>query len=103
MANDAEHLARVGSWPRAGESPESLLALAFYRHGELLKKYSVLDLVPDPAKFERSVSHYRWLRRIDWNGSGYSNELRVETVDDSVVVFDIRTGERVPKPPVVPN
>jgi len=89
---DGKHLARVGNWPRSFEhDPSEYVAIAFYQLGELVKSYTVSDLVPD-AELEHSISHYRYIENVQWNRSAWSYQLRVEFVNGKVRFFNIRSG-----------
>lgn len=91
ISNDGKYLIRMGDWgssaPNAGD-----LAVAFYVDGRQKKSYSTLDLLKDPGKAPRSISHYRWLENTD---ASYllSDMFSVVTVEKLEITFDIKTGE----------
>lgn len=91
ISNNGKYLIRMGDWgssaPNAGD-----LAVAFYVDGRQKKSYSTLDLLKDPNKAPRSVSHYRWLENTD---ASYllSEMFSVVTVEKLEITFDIKTGE----------
>ncbi len=91
-------LVRFGPWPRGHRANVDQLAFAFYFKGELLKRYSTLDVAGNPDNVEWSVSHYQVIRRV----MGYrwidSNDyaFEVETVDGRVLTLDPLTGNPLP-------
>lgn len=103
ISDDGESLVRLGPWIRGSTLSLEHLAVAFYRHGELLKQYSTADLVKDPTKLRVSVSHYHWLLTdtirppaayvgVVEPGIGYDGSFRLTTVDGIVYRFDLGTG-----------
>lgn len=99
-----ETVVRVGPWQRGHVPSAEHLAIAFYRNGELLKRYSTLDIAGDePAKnVAVSVSHYavfesgpEMVSVTTSSGPMFKEELeiRARTVDGRDLVFDMTTGE----------
>lgn len=103
---------RVGPWQRGHDAAADHLALAFYRGGALLKRYSTLDIAGSdeaPAgsisKFKNvsaSVSHYTvfaappQLTRITEQAGAVFQEdwvITATTVDGPKLAFDMETGE----------
>lgn len=107
---------RMGPPPRGREPSKKDLALAFYRDGALLQRYSTLDLVGKydsridlmrAKKIQVSVSHYTVIkevvgfvsiyRKVGSNihhaSPAYGFEIILE--DGSHRVFDIATGKRL--------
>ena len=64
LAGNGDHMVRMGPWSSGGEPATNDLAIAFYMKGQLVKSYSTKDLMPDPSKVRRSVSHYKWIKSI---------------------------------------
>ena len=101
-------VARIGPWPRGRRANTSDLALAFYHGGQLLKRYSTLDIAGSAENVSASVSHYLVLDQIDGYHWKTDNQytFQVRTVDGRSLSFDAATGERlkdqnpgVPAPP----
>jgi hypothetical protein len=98
ISNDGKYLVRVGNWP-PGEPSAQHLAVAFYDNGKLIKRYSPLDVLKDPAHAPRSVSHYRWLK--DLNGFYKETEMfSFVTVENIEYTFDVTTGKLLFEEPV---
>jgi hypothetical protein len=88
---------RMGPWARGQVASAEELALAFYRDGKLLRRYSTLAIAGRPDRVRASVSHYvvidsvlgyRWV-----DSNRYQFVLR--TVDGRQLAFDPATGERI--------
>ena len=81
----------MGDWPN-GTPKSGDLALAIYVDGQLKKSYDTLEMLKDPSKAPRSISHYRWLENVD---ASYmlSDMFSVVTVEKVMITFDIKTGE----------
>ncbi len=105
---DGQYLVRMGPWNSGHEPNNNDLALAFYKNGNLLKEYSVVDLVKDKSKIQPTVSHYFWLARMDYRNltdkerkKWEENRLRLDgdnifhlkTIDGIIYQFDATTGE----------
>jgi hypothetical protein len=91
IADDGRGLVRIGPWASKPLADE--LAIAFYRDGQEVRRYTVADLIDDPESGQRSVSHYRWQKRE----GGYprltgDNRFALQTVEGRVIEFDIETG-----------
>ena len=93
----AVSVARIGPWPRGRRANESDLALAFYRGGQFLKRYSTLDIAGAAEHVSASVSHYRVLDQIDGYRWRTANDytFQVRTVDGRSLSFDAATGEHL--------
>jgi hypothetical protein len=91
ISNDGKYLIRMGDWP-SGIPKAGDLAVAFYVDGQQKKIYNTMDLLKDPGKAPRSISHYRWLENVD---ASYmlSEMFSVVTVEKVEITFDIKTGE----------
>jgi hypothetical protein len=93
VAYDSRYLVRMGNWP-PGEPSKEHLAIAFYESGKLIRSYSTLDLLKNPAGVPKSVSHYQYLKEV----IGFKEDLgkfTIRTVEDVEYTFDIRTGNIV--------
>jgi len=103
---------RVGPWHRGHYPQADHLAIAFYRDGKLIKRYSTLDIAGGERaaqgafskfkNFSTSVSHYsvfaaRPALAKDTGTVGATSRedwvIKATTVDKRVLVFDIDTGE----------
>jgi hypothetical protein len=91
ISNNGKYLMRMGDWP-SGSPKAQDLAIAFYVDGEEKKRYSTLDLLKEPNKAPRSISHYTWLDMVD---ASYitSQMFLVKTVEKAEITFDITSGE----------
>jgi hypothetical protein len=85
-----------------GQTPSSNhLALAFYRDGTELCRYSTVDLLRDTDKVRHTVTHYFWLatpsvqaqaeRRSIWLDS--QDRLHVFMADGGQHIFDAQSGK----------
>jgi hypothetical protein len=87
-------LVRFGPWSRGHEASAGDLALAFYFDGELLARYSTLDIAGRPENVEMSVSHYVVIREVigyRWvNSNAYAFDI--VTIDGKTLSFDPITG-----------
>ena len=105
FSDDAMTLLRVGPW---------YYTVRFYRHGVFVHEYSAFDLLrggeramlrPEPDIFGSSPTWLFWELRY-YNRR--NNLLRVTTVEDTVISFDLTTGlilsiEEPEEPPVQRN
>jgi hypothetical protein len=87
---DGKYLVRMGNWPRGAPS-KNHIAVAFYMNGELVKSHSTVDLLKDPSRVPRSMSHYKWLREV-FGFNGCSHIFALETVEYIRYTFDCRQG-----------
>jgi hypothetical protein len=95
LTPDGVHLIRPGPWAwlRDDKTPDlDCEAVSFFAHGRLHRTYRVGELVDDPGRFERSVSHYRWRQEGQVSGEF---EFTITTLDGNRFLFDVRTGEIV--------
>lgn len=86
---DGVHLAISSDMVREPDHP----GIRFYARGELVRSYTVRDLVARPDRLYRGeTSHrgYRWLNRVDADDT--RAELTIQTADGGRFVFDVRTG-----------
>jgi hypothetical protein len=88
-------LVRFGPWPRGHEASAGDLALAFYFDGELLARYSTLDIAGRPDNVDMSVSHYVVIREVIGYRRLGSNAyaFEIETIDGRTLSFDPMTGK----------
>jgi len=89
-----------GPWARGHKADSDTLALAFYWNGDLLRRYSTLEIAGRPDNISMSVSHYTVIDGIvgyEWiDGNRYAFVVR--TTDGRVLKFDAGTGEKLPRP-----
>lgn len=85
---DGQYLIRWGPWAFAGNYSE--IALEFYGSGELLKSYRVCDLVAEPEKLPRTMSHYTWKGASEFHET--TMKLFLRTMNDEQYWFDATTG-----------
>ena len=89
---DGEHLIRQGPWNRSWEpgidSYLDGLAVAFYKNGFEVAKYSVGNLVKDTGAIRFSVSHYQWKEEERFEME--TGLLFIKTLDHQEYTFDIR-------------
>lgn len=96
---------RIGPWQRGHTARDDHLALAFYRDGQLLRRYSTPEIAagaPAGTGVSASVSHYTifegepLLERIVTQEGAIFREtwvVRATTVDSRTLIFDPLTGE----------
>ena len=66
--------------------------LRFYNRRQLVREWTLRELLPDLKKLERTVSHYEWGQCVGFDSNG---SYEVETVDRGKLRFDVRTGSLV--------
>ena len=76
-------------------SVKSVLAVAFYDKGVLIKKYLIGDLFADPKKLPRSGSGFQWQKRIAFDDA--SGRLEIMLVTGQKKLFTVRSGKMVTK------
>ncbi|MDH3703935.1 MAG: hypothetical protein OEU46_21785 [Alphaproteobacteria bacterium] len=105
-------LVRLGPWHRGHEPRADHLAIAFYRDGKLIRRYSTLaiaggetakdDALSKYKNVSASVSHYtvfavppKLTKITKTIGSTYKEDWMVKatTIDGRGLTFDIETGE----------
>jgi hypothetical protein len=110
-ANDTL-VVRTGPWHRGHDSSADHLAIAFYKGGILLRRYSTLDIADGEkakdggfskyANVSASVSHYTVFERepeivkVTTNVGPVFTEnwiIKATTVDGRALVFDMTSGE----------
>jgi hypothetical protein len=103
---------RLGPWHRGHGPHVDHLAIAFYRGGNLLKRYSTLDISGDekaqsggPSIYKNvsaSVSHYtvfdsgpEMVKITTARGAVFEDSwvIRAKTVDGRLLTFDMATGD----------
>jgi hypothetical protein len=101
VASDGVHLIRHGPWPALPESwykgplgpALDQEAVSFLANGQLVRTYRIGELVKDPDRLPRSVSHFDWQDKGQLDDA--KSEFTLTTLDGNNFVFDIRTGEIV--------
>ena len=103
---------RVGPWHRGHDPRADHLAIAFYKGGTLLKRYSTLDIAGGEkaadgglskyANVSASVSHYTVFEaepvmvKVTTNAGPVFTEhwiIKATTIDGRALVFDMESGE----------
>lgn len=103
---------RLGPWHRGHDPHADHLAIAFYKEGNLLKRYSTLDIAGGekaknggPSIFKNvsaSVSHYtvfatapEMVKITTARGAVFEDNwvIRAKTVDGRLLTFDMGTGD----------
>jgi hypothetical protein len=86
--SDGIHMIRSGPWASSMDD----LAFAFYRNGQELKSYKVKDQVKREWLLPRSVSHFTWRDKVEYQES--KGNLYVSTLGvGHSYNFSITTGE----------
>ncbi len=105
VSMDGKYLVQLETRQRGHRPHPDHLAIAFYKDGKPLKRYSTAELVKDPDKVRSSVSYYEWLAadmsedlgevqaRGVQPGLDYFNGFTLHTVDGLTYRFDVTTGE----------
>ncbi|MDJ0976182.1 MAG: hypothetical protein QNJ98_17105 [Planctomycetota bacterium] len=106
VARHGESVVRLGNWPRGMGPKAEHLAVAFYKDGKEVKRYSTKDLIQDVSKVRPSVSHYQF---YDWNDppalvsmhvdGSYQHVFRLRTIDGITYLFEPATGRIVNQSP----
>lgn len=92
LSYDGEYVVRIGDWPRGHNPSDQHLAIAFYKRGALLARYSTKQLIKDPTKVRPSKSHYRFKRKVHGFAS-WSYRFSMTAIDGVTYDFDARTGK----------
>ncbi|WP_028886811.1 hypothetical protein [Teredinibacter turnerae] len=87
VANDGEHIVRDGPWA----SSFSDEAVTFIKNGNVLREYSVNDLVMKKRKVERTVSHFFWRKETLFDRKQL--KYYISTLDSKHYVFNVATGQ----------
>jgi hypothetical protein len=87
ISADGRYLVQHGPWPRTGDD----LAVGFHAGGVETSSYRIRDLVRDPARLPRTVSHFTWCRT--WEFDVQSLRLSIVTLNAECYVFDVTTGQ----------
>lgn len=93
LLNDGVHLIRWGPWAgdRYGLTD---LAVAFYKNGKEIKRYTVKELLQDPSKIKKTVSHYFWKDQNKPSKlSADEKYLYLYTIDGQSYKFEVGSGE----------
>lgn len=96
LSSDGRYLVRMGDWPQGETVSKDHMAVAFYDNGKELKRYSTADLVKNPRKIQRTVSHYFWLAEDQtYPKIEYKNNFLLKAIDGYIHEFDMETGELI--------
>jgi hypothetical protein len=88
------YVVQTGPWHRGARASADDLALAFYKNGRLIRRYSTLEIAGRPENVSASVSHYVVFRRLAGFRRPYGNQLvfDAERHDGQALTFDADTG-----------
>ncbi len=92
LSHDGTYVVRIGDWPRGRGPSDKHLAIAFYKRGKLLAKYSTKQLIRDHSKVPTTVSHYFFKKKVH-GFMPYSHMFEITMVDGVTYRFDARTGK----------
>ncbi len=87
--SDGVHLVREGPWPMSRRDE----GVSFFANGELLKTYSVSDLVLVPWLMPPTMSHFFWRANTGFDDEALT--YRLLTLHLESHRFDVRTGELI--------
>lgn len=98
-------IVQIGPWPRGREANAEALALAFYWNGELMRRYSTLDIAGEPDNVSASVSHHTVIEEIvgyTWrDGDMYTFTIRA--TDGRTITFEASSGAILSATPAAPT
>jgi hypothetical protein len=87
--SDGIHLVREGPWATSGRSE----GVSFFASGELLKSYTVSELVFASWAMPRTVSHFFWRKQTHIDDESLS--YHILTSHRERIHFDVRNGHIV--------
>lgn len=93
VSSDGTYLVRIGRThvnPINGKPNMAQLAVAFYKNGNLTKKYLIEDLIPDPRSLFKSKDGFEWQNRIAFDDEPGSLEVKLVTGQSKI--FSIKSG-----------
>jgi len=94
LSNHGEYLIRMGDSAKGHKLSDKDLAVAFYKEGKLLKRYSTKDLVKKAYAIKKTFSHYVW--KADYPiFNAYQQQFQLTTIDKIEYIFNITNGEIV--------
>jgi hypothetical protein len=117
LSEDGRHLVRIEPYIDLSQDGWSGVGVAFYERGNMIKKYTVGELVKDRNYVFRSVSHGLWLdaRSVQNRGPLFlglnealpylspDNRMVITTCDGWKYVFDVASGTILSRTPVQQN
>lgn len=88
------YVVQFGPWARGHEAGADHLAVAFFKNGTLLKRYSTLDIAGAPGRVAASESHYQVFRKRLGFRRPFGNQLVFDAEDTAGarLTFDAETG-----------
>ncbi|CAH0535451.1 hypothetical protein VST7929_03025 [Vibrio stylophorae] len=92
LSNDGQYLITAGGWA-SGCGANQYPAVAFFKNGQLLKRYAVEDLIENKNSVECTASHYIWRSRDHSYPQISNNVYALKTIENRVIRFDITTGK----------
>jgi len=94
LSDDGQYLVRMGNWHSGCGTSEDDLAIAFYKNGIEIKRYSTADLINNNKSIACTVSHYFWLSKDDsYPKIQYRDNFHLKTIENEILIFDITNGE----------
>ena len=99
LSEDGTKVAQRGPYGNPSSVPPTeALGIAFYDRGNLIAKYSVMDLMADPKCIMHRVTgqyaFYHWGFVLKWlNNDDSSGEVELDTLDNQALAFDIHSGQ----------
>ena len=100
VSSDGIHLVRMGRplvEAMNGKPDMAQLALAFYKNGNLLRRYFIKDIISKPSKLVKSGKGFQWQKRIAFDDE--SGKLSVTLITGQTKVFSVKTGNIIPDKP----
>ncbi len=86
----------MGNWAVGCGASSEDLAVAFYKNGIELKRYSTRDLIKNSKNASCTVSHYFWQAKDEpFPKLTYRDEFHLKTIEGVEYVFNITNGARV--------
>jgi hypothetical protein len=70
-------------------------AVSFYAKGKLLRQVSIGELVDDPTKLPKSVSHFKWTKLTKLHDD--ASQFEIITHDRNRILIDLATAKIVEK------
>ncbi len=97
VSSDGKYLVRTGPWASAMSDE----AFSFFSDGNLLKRYTVNEIIRYQSALPQSVSHFQWEKNLSLVDDNRTFE--VTTLEDGSLTFSIENGELLSKKlPILP-
>lgn len=101
LDNTGKYLVRTDNWGEGRSFTENDLAVAFYENGNLIKKYSIKELVKNTTPSQMGVFDPDWRVKEFFNYK--TNQFTLKTIENIEYVFSIISGEIISKNKIKPN